>query len=198
MNEIIKAMETRHSCRAYKSDMPPKELIEKVCEAGTFAATGMNRQSPLMIAVTNKELRDRLSKMNAAIMGKDDGFDQFYGAPAVIIVLADKNVATHVYDGSLVMGNLMLAAHTLGLASCWIERPRARFAPQGRIRGICRIKVTIPRDTCRVRGIYFVLCLALYLTPKSRDKQQCRNDHIRYFCFFGRGKQYVSLFREEL
>ena len=127
MNEMIKAMESRRSCRAYKSELPPKELIEKVCEAGTFAATGMNRQSPVIVAVTNKELRDRLSKMNAAIMGKDDGFDPFYGAPVVLIVLADKSIATHVYDGSLVMGNLMLAAHTLGLASCWIHRAREEF-----------------------------------------------------------------------
>ena len=126
MNEIINAMKERRSCRAYKSELPPRELIEAVCEAGTFAATGMNRQSPIIVAVTNKELRDRLSVMNAKIMGKE-GFDPFYGAPAVLIVLADKSIPTHVYDGSLVMGNLMLAAHTVGLASCWIHRAREEF-----------------------------------------------------------------------
>lgn len=127
MNDFIRTMEERRSCRAYKSDLPPKELIEKVCEAGTYAATGMNRQSPVIIAVTNKELRDRLSAMNAAVMGKSADFDPFYGAPAVLIVLADRSIPTHIYDGSLVMGNLMNAAHALGLASCWIHRAREEF-----------------------------------------------------------------------
>ncbi|MCR5121852.1 MAG: GNAT family N-acetyltransferase [Ruminococcus sp.] len=127
MNDFIKTMEERRSCRAFKSELPPKELIEKVCEAGTYAATGMNRQSPIIIAVTNKELRDRLSAMNSAVMGKSADFDPFYGAPAVLIVLADRNIPTHVYDGSLVMGNLMNAAHALGLASCWIHRAREEF-----------------------------------------------------------------------
>ncbi len=88
----IENMITRRSVRAYKSDMVPKEIIEKIAEAGTYAATGMNRQSPIIIAVTNKELRDRLSKMNAKIMGTDT--DPFYGAPVVLIVLADKSMPT--------------------------------------------------------------------------------------------------------
>ncbi len=107
--------------------MPPKALIEQVCEAGTYAPTGMNRQAPVIIAVTKKELRDRLAVMNSAFMGKGEDFDPFYGAPAVLIVLADKNVPTEVYDGSLVMGTLMLAAHELGLASCWIHRAKQEF-----------------------------------------------------------------------
>ena len=74
-----------------------------------------------------KSLRDKLSKMNAKIMGMDEKFDPFYGAPVVLVVLADKTVSTHVYDGSLVMGNLMLAAHALGLGSCWIHRAREEF-----------------------------------------------------------------------
>ncbi|MBR6580175.1 MAG: nitroreductase [Ruminococcus sp.] len=105
----IENMLTRRSVRAYKSDMVPKEIIEKIAEAGTYAATGMNRQSPIIIAVTNKKLRDRLSAMNAKIMGTDT--DPYYGAPVVLIVLADKSMPTYLYDGSLVMGNLMLAAH---------------------------------------------------------------------------------------
>lgn len=123
----IEAIKTRRSCRAFKPDMPPKELIEQVCEAGTYAPTGMNRQSPIIIAVTNRELRDKLSAANAKIMGKDESFDPFYGAPAVLIVLADKDIRTEVYDGSLVMGTLMLAAHELGLGSCWIHRAKEEF-----------------------------------------------------------------------
>lgn len=124
MNTIENIM-TRRSFRKYKSDPVPKEIIEKICLAGSYAPTGMNRQSPIIIAVTNKELRDRLSKMNAAVMGSQN--DPFYGAPAVIIVLAKKDVSTHVYDGSLVMQNLMLAAHEYGIGSCWIHRAREEF-----------------------------------------------------------------------
>ena len=117
---------TRVSVKKYKSDPVPKELIEKIVEAGTHAASGMNRQSPIILAVTNKELRDKLSVLNA---GKDPfgRSDPFYGAPVVLVVLADKNVHTHVYDGSLVLGNLMLAAHSLGLGSCWIHRAKETF-----------------------------------------------------------------------
>ena len=125
MNEIIKAMETRRSIRGYKEDMVPEELIAEVVEAGTYAATGMGRQSPIILAVTNKEVRDRLSKVNAEIMGTTG--DPFYGAPVVLVVLADKSRPTYLYDGSLVMGNLMLAAHSLGLGSCWIHRAKETF-----------------------------------------------------------------------
>lgn len=116
---------TRRSIRKFKSDMVPKETIEKIIEAGTYAATGMNRQSPVMIAVTNKELRDRLSALNAKIMGTDT--DPFYNAPVVIIVLANKAMPTYIYDGSLVMGNLMNAAHAYGISSCWIHRAKEEF-----------------------------------------------------------------------
>ncbi|WP_201759600.1 nitroreductase [Senimuribacter intestinalis] len=118
-------MKTRRSIRKFKPDMVPKEIIEQIIEAGTFAATGMNYQDPIIIAVTNKEVRDRLSKLNAEIMGSDS--DPFYGAPVVLIVLADKKIPTHVYNGSLVMGNLMLAAHSLGIGSCWIHRAKEEF-----------------------------------------------------------------------
>ena len=130
-NQVLENMKTRRSIRKYKPDMVPKEIIEKIAEAGTYAATGMGKQSPIIIAVTNKELRDRLSKMNAQVMGSNS--DPFYGAPVVLIVLANKNYGTYVYDGSLVMGNLMLAAHELGIASCWIHRAKEEFeSPEGK------------------------------------------------------------------
>lgn len=116
METVIDCIKSRRSIRCFKPDMISKDIIEKIVVAGKFAATGMNRQSPIIIAVTNKEVRDKLSKLNAEIMGKD--IDPFYGAPVVLIVLADKNAPTHIYDGSLVMGNLMLAAHELGVGSC--------------------------------------------------------------------------------
>lgn len=125
MNEILKTLIERRSCRSYKADPIPAEILDQILEAGTYAATGMGKQSPIMIAITNKEMRDRLSRMNAAVMGANN--DPFYGAPVVIVVLADRKVPTYLYDGSLVMGNLMNAAHALGIASCWIHRAKEEF-----------------------------------------------------------------------
>lgn len=125
MSEVINNMKARRSIRKYKPDMIPEDVLNRIIEAGTYAATGMGKQSPIIIAVTNKEIRDKFSKMNAEIMGVDS--DPFYGAPVVLIVLADKARPTYVYDGSLVMGNLMLAAHAEGIGSCWIHRAKEEF-----------------------------------------------------------------------
>ena len=125
MNEVIKNIEERRSIRKYKKDMIPKEIIEKIVEAGKYAPSGMGMQSSIIIAITNENLRDKLSKLNAKIMGVDT--DPFYGAPVVLVVLAKKNIPTHVYDGSLVMENLMLAASSLGIGSCWIHRAKEEF-----------------------------------------------------------------------
>ncbi|MBP3646204.1 MAG: nitroreductase [Clostridia bacterium] len=125
MSSAMENMLTRRSVRKYKSDMIPREILDQILKAGSYAATGRNLQSPIMIAVTNQELRNRLSAMNARIMGVES--DPFYGAPVVIVVLADRSVPTYVYDGSLVMGNLMLAAHELGIGSCWIHRAKEEF-----------------------------------------------------------------------
>ena len=125
MNEALKTLVERRSCRSYRPDPVPQDILDQILEAGTYAATGMGRQSPVMIAVTDKATRDRLSKMNAAVMGASS--DPFYGAPVVIIVLADRKVPTYLYDGSLVMGNLMNAAHALGIGSCWIHRAKEEF-----------------------------------------------------------------------
>ena len=125
MNESLKTLIERRSCRSYKPDPIPADILDQILEAGTYAATGMGKQSPIMIAVTDKETRDKLSRMNAAVMGASN--DPFYGAPVVIIVLANRAVPTYLYDGSLVMGNLMNAAHALGIASCWIHRAKEEF-----------------------------------------------------------------------
>lgn len=124
-NKTLELMQTRRSVRGFKPDPVPEEILDQIVEAGTWAATGRNRQSPVIIKVTNRELIRKLSKLNGEIMGTDS--DPFYGAPAVLIVLADKTVPTYLYDGSLVMGNLMLAAHSLGIGSCWIHRAKEEF-----------------------------------------------------------------------
>ncbi|MBM6775141.1 nitroreductase family protein [Olsenella profusa] len=126
-NPVIEAMEERRSVRSYTEEVPSEELVSQVVDAGLWAASGMGRQDTVIVAVTNRALRDRLSAMNAKVMGAAEGTDPFYGAPVVLVVLARRDVPTHVYDGSLVMGNLMLAAHALGLGSCWIHRAKEEF-----------------------------------------------------------------------
>lgn len=121
-NEIIF---DRRSTKAYKPDMPKKEDIDAVIASGLATASGRNRQASIVVAVTNKEIRDRMSKANAEVIGASG--DPFYGAPVVLVVLADKSVNTRVYDGSLTLGNMMLTAHELGLGSCWIHRAREVF-----------------------------------------------------------------------
>ena len=125
MNQTINDILSRRSCKAYRDEMPTKEQLDTVIEAGLYAASGRNMQGAIMLCVTDKVLRDRLSALNAGVMGAS--MDPFYNAPAVIVVLADKTVRTSVYDGSLVMGNLMLAAHSIGLGSCWIHRAKEVF-----------------------------------------------------------------------
>lgn len=127
MNDVIQAMFNRRSCRTFKDDMISAELVDQVVEAGLWAASGRGMQSPIIVKITNKELRDRLSEANRAIGGWKEGFDPFYGAPVILVVLAPKDMPTYVYDGSLVMGNLMLAAHSLGLGSIWIHRAKEEF-----------------------------------------------------------------------
>lgn len=127
MNEIIQAMKERRSIRAFKPDMPAKEALAQIVEAGLYAASARGRQDVITVAITNKQLRDRLADANRRIGGWQEGFDPFYGAPVILVVLAEKDCANHVYDGSLVMGNLMLAAHALGLGSIWIHRTKEEF-----------------------------------------------------------------------
>ena len=127
MNETMQALLTRRSVRRYRAEMPKKEDLEQIIQAGLYAASGKGGQSSIILAVTDKQLRDRLMEMNRKIGGWAEGFDPFYGAPAVLLVLAKKNTPFTVADGSLSMGNMMLAAHALGLGSCWINRAKEAF-----------------------------------------------------------------------
>ena len=127
MNETVKNIIERRSVKKYLAKPVEKELIDCVLKAGTYAPTGRNRQPVKILAITDPEVREELRKLNAAVMGMDDGIDPFYGAPVVLIVLADKSVPTYIYDGSLVMGNLLGAAHAVGLGACWIHRAKETF-----------------------------------------------------------------------
>ena len=125
MNDILKLIDSRASTKKFKDKMPAECDINAVIKAGLRAASGRNLQAPIIVAVTNKEIRDRMASANAGIFGMNA--DPFYGAPAVLVVLAKKTAHTYVYDGSLVLGNMMLAAHSLGLGSCWIHRAKEVF-----------------------------------------------------------------------
>lgn len=124
MNETLKVLETRRSCRNFvPGKMPSEADISAVLKAGVYAPSGMGRQPVKIIAITNKEIRDKISAENAKVMGQS-GNDPFYGAPVILMVIADKTAPTYMYDGSLVMGNLMNAAKSLGLGSIWIHRAK--------------------------------------------------------------------------
>ncbi len=123
--EFLDLLLTRRSVRAYKPDPVPTALLEEVLRAGTYAPTGGGRQSPVLVAVTDKAARDEISRLNAAVMGKDT--DPYYGAPVLVLALADPASSTWVEDASCALENMMLAAHALGLGSVWVHREREIF-----------------------------------------------------------------------
>lgn len=124
MNKVLNALKERRSIRKFKPEMISEDELNEILEAGLYAASGMGKQSTKIIAITNKKLRDDISEENRKIGGFPEGKDPFYGAPVILLVIADKSVSTHVYDGSLVMGNLMNAAYSLGVGSIWIHRAK--------------------------------------------------------------------------
>ncbi len=133
MNEALNNLLSRYSAKKYTQSQVPDALLDQVLEAGLYAPTGRNVQHVVMVAVRDKQTRDRLARMNASFLGGDPEFDPFYGAPCVIVVLGNPTRNTWVEDGSLVMGNLMNAANALRLGSCWIHRAREMFhCPEGK------------------------------------------------------------------
>ena len=147
MNKVIQNMLSRKSVKNYKSDAVPNELLEQIIQAGLHAPSGRNKQAPIILAVTNKEIRDKLSKINA---GKDPYFraDPFYNAPCVLVVLADKSVPTYVYDGSLVMENMLLAAEGLDIGSCWLGLVAIYFSVEENLK-----KLHIPEGYTPLYGV---------------------------------------------
>lgn len=123
--EFLDMLLTRRSVRAYKPDPVPTALLEEVLRAGTYAPTGGGRQSPVLVAVTDRAARDEISRLNAAVMGKDT--DPYYGAPVLVLALADPASSTWVEDASCALENMMLAAHALDLGSVWVHREREIF-----------------------------------------------------------------------
>lgn len=128
MNETMKTLLNRRSVRAYSEKMPEDEKIKAVVDAGLYAPSGRGSQDVKIVVVKNASVRNMLSEENRKIGGWKEGFDPFYGAPVVLVVLAEKDVPTHVYDGSLCIGNMLNAAYSLGLGSCWIHRAKEFIA----------------------------------------------------------------------
>lgn len=126
MKSCMDIILSRASVKGYTDESPRREDLERITEAGLAAASGRNMQAPVILCITNREIRDRLSRDNAAVMGSSQ--DPFYNAPVVFVVLAETTAHTYVYDGSLSLGNMMLAAQEAGLGSCWIHRAKEVMA----------------------------------------------------------------------
>lgn len=124
-NQVIENILSRRSVRSYKDTQVSDKALELILQSGEYAPSGMGKQSPVIVAVQKKETIEKLAKMNAEIMGSDS--NPYYGAPTILIVLADKNAKTYVQDGSCALENMMLAAHSLGLSTCWINREYEMF-----------------------------------------------------------------------
>lgn len=127
MSDMIDLIKTRRSVRKYKADMVPQDKIDEIIEAGLYAASSKGQQKTIIVEVRNKEVRDKLSALNCKIGGWKPEFDPFYGAPVILIVLSPRDWPNREYDGSLVMGNMMLEAHSIGLGSVWIHRAKEEF-----------------------------------------------------------------------
>ncbi|WP_315021820.1 nitroreductase [Alloprevotella tannerae] len=169
--EALEALLTRRSCKSYRPEMPSEEVLNKILEAGTFAPSGRGAQAAIIVAVTNKEVRDQLSQMNAEILGTTA--DPFYGAPVVLVVLADRTKHTYLYDGSAVMENLQLAAHALGLGSCWIHRAKQEFDSEA---GKALLK------SWGIEGDYegIAHCIVGYPDKLPTTEKPRKDDYIRY------------------
>ena len=128
-NEVLKAIEARRSCRSFSPRQITAEELDAVTRAGTWAPSGMGRQAAKIVVVQDPDTVAKLERMNAAVLGNPDAHP-FYGAPTVVIVFADSAVPTHLYDGALVMGTMLLAASAVGLGSCWIHRAREVFSTE--------------------------------------------------------------------
>lgn len=170
MNEVLKCLEERSSCRSYRPEQISEDDLQAILRAGTYAATGMGRQAPKIVVLQDPEEIARLEKMNAAIMGNPDAHP-FYGAPTVCIILTAPSIFTCVEDGSLVLGNMMNAAWSLGVGSCWIHRARQEFdSDEG--------KALLKKWGIEGDWIGVGHCILGYPTGEYREKAPRKADYI--------------------
>ena len=171
MNETIKTLIERRSCKKFKSEQIKKEELDLILQAGMNAPTGKGMQSPIILVLQDKEKIEKLREINKKILGRD--VDPFYNAPTVLVVMADKNMFTYVEDGSLVLGNMMNAAFSLGVGSCWIHRAKEEFeTPEGKA---LLKEWNIPENYEGVGHCILGYSDMEYPEPKPRKK-----DYVRY------------------
>ena len=171
-NEVLQNIRTRRSCRAYTAQPVEPEKLKAILEAGTWAASGHGWQAAKIVVLQDAAEIAELERMNAAVLGNPDGHP-FYGAPVVCVVLTDPEVSTCVEDGALVIGNLMLAAHSLGVASCWIHRAREEFdSPEG--------KALLKKWGVDERYIGVGHCILGYAANEAPAPKPRKNDYVIY------------------
>lgn len=171
MNETIKTLIERRSCKKFKSEQIKKEELDLILQAGMNAPTGKGMQSPIILVLQDKEKIEKLREINKKILGRD--VDPFYNAPTVLVVMADKNMFTYVEDGSLVLGNMMNAAFSLGVGSCWIHRAKEEFeSPEGKA---LLKELNIPENYVGVGHCILGYADMEYPEPKPRKKDYVRH-----------------------
>ena len=172
MNEVLNCLETRRSCRAYRPEQVPEEALQEILRAGLYAPSGMGRQSVKLLVVQDPAAIAALERLNGGVLGSPEAHP-FYGAPTVCVVLADAAAFTAVEDGSLALGNLMNAAHSLGIASCWIHRAREEFdSPEG--------KALLKKWGVDERYIGVGHCILGYAASAAPAPKPRKNDYVIY------------------
>ena len=166
MNETMKTLIERRSCKKYLSTPVEQELIDEVIKAGTYAPTGRNRQPVKILVITDTQVRDELRKLNAKFMGVDESFDPFYNAPVVLVVLSSPAVSTYLYDGSLVMGNMMNAAHALGLVGFTVRKKNFK-----RSTGKVCFAPLVSKGSGKASGIVFSAIPTVICLRRNQEKK---------------------------
>lgn len=171
MNETIKTLIERRSCKKFKTEQIKKEELDLILQAGMNAPTGKGMQSPIILVLQDKEKIEKLREINKKILGRD--VDPFYNAPTVLVVMADKNMFTYVEDGSLVLGNMMNAAFSLGVGSCWIHRAKEEFeSPEG--------KALLKEWNISENYVGVGHCILGYADMEYPEPKPRKKDYVRY------------------
>lgn len=171
MNETIKTLIERRSCKKFKTEQIKKEELDLILQAGMNAPTGKGMQSPIILVLQDKEKIEKLREINKKILGRD--VDPFYNAPTVLVVMADKNMFTYVEDGSLVLGNMMNAAFSLGVGSCWIHRAKEEFeTPEG--------KALLKEWNISENYVGVGHCILGYADMEYPEPKPRKKDYVRY------------------
>lgn len=169
-NEVLKNIRTRRSCRSFKQQQITHEELLTVLEAGTWAPTARGEQDPWIVAVQDESLKKRIENLNAQIMGSNS--NPFYDAPTLVLVFGTTTSKNYLQDGSLVLGTMMLAAHSIGLASCWINREIEMFeTPEGRL---LKDALGVPKEAGGIGALALGYPDKPYREPKPRKKDYFR------------------------